>query len=859
MMRVPTGVSAQTMNSFRPWLVSGLVFPLLVGLAHASGVAAQNARPPRPNLLLITLDTTRADHLGCYGFADGQTPALDALAQRGTVFENAYTSSPLTLPAHATILTGLQPPEHGLRINGKARLDDGVSTLAGILQSQGYKTGAFVAAFVLNSKFGLNRGFERYDDDLTGAREQEVKQQLSRYRPGNLVVDSALAWLAQNPADDQPFFAWVHLYDPHYPYFRHDELAGTPFEGIASYDAEIAFMDMQVGRLLAFLKERGLEDRTLVVAMGDHGEGLDDHGEMEHGHMLNQEVLHVPCIATLPGRVRQGARVSEIVSSRDVYPTVRDLLAIDAGTQGEGRSLVPAMAEGGEGIESQASYAETEFPLLAYGWSPLHALTTPDFKYVRTARPELYDRRTDFAEIYNLAGLRAAQAGELERQLAGLESSMTVRAAPGVALDANEKARLAALGYVSGDQSASASEPGKPLKDIKDMLPVKNLETNLNRLESLRGYDRTRALEMARELVARSPESAAFQNRLGAALLDLGRYDEALEPLRESLRLDPQMALANLHLGRVLAGQGKYEEAVQHYRVALELDPEFADAQFSLGHALAELGQRDSAAGHLLEAIRLRPDFPEAVFRLANLLADRGYTDAALARYDEGLQLRPDNARGHYDFANLLARIDRRDEAIDQYREALRIEPGNVDARNNLAVALEAAGQGPEAVAEYRLTIAQRPDFARPHFNLGNALAKRGNFEGAIASYEEAIRLQPEWPQPQERLAWLLVTCERTELHDAKRALELAEKATAMTNRRNAYVLKTLGETYTAAGRTAEAVTTARAALQIARLERDEALAGEIEQSLARYEGQSLAARTNAPEMEGPVAPDAVP
>ena len=222
-----------------------------------------------PNLLLITLDTTRADHLGCYGYEPALTPALDALAAGGTLFEQAYSSAPMTLPAHASMLTGLDPPEHGARVNGEHRLGEGIPTLAELLRERGYRTGAFVAAFVLDSKFGLDRGFETYDDDLTGAHEQEVPEALSRYRPGHLVTDAALGWLRgvtdeEAGARERPFFAWVHLYDPHYAYHPHPELEGTAFEEQRTYDAEIAFVDQQVARLLSFLEERQLTNQTLV-------------------------------------------------------------------------------------------------------------------------------------------------------------------------------------------------------------------------------------------------------------------------------------------------------------------------------------------------------------------------------------------------------------------------------------------------------------------------------------------------------------------------------------------------------------------------------------------------------------------
>jgi arylsulfatase A-like enzyme len=237
------------------------------------------------NLLLITLDTTRADRLGLYGYELALTPALDGLASRGVVFDQAFTNVPMTLPAHATIMTGLQPPEHGIRINGRERLDLDRPTLAEVLRDRGYQTGAFVASFTLNANNGLNVGFDVYDEDLSVAHEQREENQFYVYRSGKLVVDSALAWLAERDTE-RYFFAWVPFVDPHLPYVAHPELADTKFDGRVNYDAEIAFMGAQLSRLLSFLEAQNLSARTVVVAVGDHGEGLGQHGEPEHGYML---------------------------------------------------------------------------------------------------------------------------------------------------------------------------------------------------------------------------------------------------------------------------------------------------------------------------------------------------------------------------------------------------------------------------------------------------------------------------------------------------------------------------------------------------------------------------------------------
>ena len=717
---------------------------LLLTQAHAAetspkiGVAAGAPY----NVLLMTLDTTRADRLGCYGYRDALTPALDALATGGTLFEQAFTSCPMTLPAHATIFSGLEPPEHGLRVNGENRLDAVVPVLADILAARGYNTGAFVAAFVLNSQFGLNRGFQTYDDDLSGAQEQEVPEPMSRYRPGNVVTDAALAWLERAVAREgqgRPFFCWVHLYDPHYPYFAHAELQGTSLAGKASYDAEVAFVDRQVGRLMAFLQARNLADRTLVIAVGDHGEGLGDHDEVEHGYLLNAEVLRVPLIVSLPGRVRPGQRVAVTVSLVDLLPTTLDVLGIGGQTRGLGRSLAPALR--GEAIPSRPSYAETDLPYSHFGWSPLRSLTTPRWKYVRTARPELYDRRADPTELQNLASVRVEQVAKLETTLATLEHKMKAGRAPPVRLDSDQRRRLEALGYVADGHDARSTPVPRALKDVKDMLPVKHLETRLSRGIASGTLSNTEILAIARELVRKSPETASFQETLGTALIGAGSTDEAIEHLSEALRSRPDFAEAHNNLGNALTRQGKLEEAEQHYARALRIKPDLAEAHLGMGNTLAAEGRSDAALDQYAEALRLRPDYPEAHCNMGSTLARRGEAGPALKHYVAALRLKPDFALAHHDLAELLSQQGKIAEAITHYREAVRLEPDFAVAHYGLAKALAEDGQLTDAIAHYVEALRLKPREASFADNLAAAYAAAGRADEAVKTATKAETL----------------------------------------------------------------------------------------------------------------------
>ena len=815
-----------------------LVAALVLTLVACGGT--EQTPGHRPNLLLVTLDTLRADHLGCYGYEDARTAALNALAERGVRFERAYTPAPMTLPAHATLMTGLSPPQHGARVNGDHRLAEGIPTLAEELSAAGYHTGAFVAAFVLAEKFGLARGFDEYDDDLSGAYEQDVAESLSVYRPGDLVVDAALEWLAgvgsaiEDEAGDtpaKPFFAWVHLYDAHFPWHPHGN-ADDPSAESGSYDGEVAFADQQVARLLDFLAERGLEENTIVVALADHGEGLGDHHETEHGYLLNEEVLHVPWIVAGPG-VTPGRRVPALVSLEDFLPTVLELLDIGTSIDTPGRSL--ALALRGEPIESGVSYAETDLPWTGFRWAPQRSLTTERWKYIRTPQPELYDRTRDRAELENLVQVKRDVHAELEARLSALESRLGERESESATLSSEELALLTGLGYAAGDSDAGAPEAGEELADVKQRLPAKDLATRLRRGLATESLGPQETLEIARELVRMSPETPQFHQQLGTALVRMGEVDEGIAELTKALEMVPRSAGAHYELGDVLQQAGRTAEARAHLEIALELEPGMAAAHVGMGNVLRAEGRPDLAAGHYTEALRLRSGYPEAYYNLAQTYADRGKLDPAVENLENALEHRPGWALAHATLANLLAGHGRAEEAIEHYREALALRPEDADLLNDLGTALDAVGRGEEAREQYLAALRARPEFYRPHINLANQAFAAGDDAEALHEFEEALRVAPGLAEPTARLARFLATCPDETLHDGERAVALAERARDLTGSRHARVLDTLAAAYAAAGRYSEALTTAHQAQQRARLDGDEPLAKAIEERLALY------------------------
>jgi choline-sulfatase len=611
-----------------------------------------------PNLLLVTLDTVRADHLGCYGDGQAVTPWLDRLAGEGIRFANASAAVPLTLPSHTSILSGLLPPHHGLRNNGLGALPAGTGTLASLLAGKGYRTGAFVGAFVLDRRFGLNQGFEVYDDEI----------------PRD-VVDRALAWLAGE--DARPFFLWVHLYDAHAPYLPPPEWAarhpGRP------YDGEVSEVDEQVGRILAELERRGLTGKTVVAVAADHGESLGEHGELTHGLLLYEPTLHVPLLVSAPGRLTPRV-VDAPVSLVDLAPTLAGLLgqslAAPKARPLDGRDLSSDLLDGGEPAAGEV-YAESQYPAI-FGWSPLTALRRRGLKYISAPSPELYDLRQDPGETSNLMNQVPARTAEPARgfasRLAELEAG-AVATPRSAAPDAETRARLASLGYVAGPAApraeAGAARSASP--DPKTMVALfqrfeqananlqdGKLDAALGELEALVAADppnpvfrgklaaawrdrgeMAKAVPLYRQAAEAAPADPEAWYNLAAALQEAGRLAEARQAIGQALRLDGSRPEAHNTLGIVELGEGKLEAAKRDFETASQLDPRNALAMNNLGNVLRAMGRLDEAERAYQRSAALAPHFAEPLNGLGALQVERDKPLAALPYFERALALSP--------------------------------------------------------------------------------------------------------------------------------------------------------------------------------------------------------------------------
>jgi choline-sulfatase len=665
----------------------------------------------KPNVLLITLDTTRADHLGAYGYADAETPNIDALAQRGVLFAQATSPAPLTLPAHSSIMTGTYPTYHGVRVNGNTALSPAQTTIAETLKERGYATGAWIAAFVLDGRWGLNQGFDVYDDrfDLGKYKHLDLG---SVQRPGNEVVDAALAWLDAH--EKGPFFAWVHLYDPHTPYEPPEPFLSKyqPRGMRGLYDGEIAFADQQVGRCLSWLRTHGVEDRTVVVVMGDHGEALGDHGEASHGYFVYDDTLHVPLILAAPVERLRGVRVDAQVSSVDLLPTLFELLGIGVPPRAHGRSLLPVMLDPA-GARVAYAYGESMTPNLQFGWSSLHALRSTRYKLIKAPRPELYDLAADPQETTNVIARLPAVADEMTQRLDRLIAE-TGKEAPepeAADLDKETRERLAALGYVGEPVASRTSGTSQPLADPKDKLQV------------------FAAVQQAGELILEE------------------KYQAAADALESALREEPRMPQALLMLGGAYTELGRIREAREQYDRVLQDDPKSVQALVGVANVLMREGKTDDVVTLCKRTLSLDERNTQAHVLLGEVYTGRKQPREALPHFEKAVEIQPKLTQNRLNLAGALIEVEQYEKAESLLTRIIEEHPHFPLAQYNLGLVYEAKGRPAEARTAYAAEIASHPQHYKARFNLGKLLWTLGDRQGSMNEMREVIRIAPRQPE----------------------------------------------------------------------------------------------------------------
>jgi choline-sulfatase len=823
------------------WL---LVVALCIAVAGACSQGDPTAESDRgglvpkghPSILLITLDTTRADHLEPYGAGNVDTPSLSRLADNGVVFEHAVATSPVTAPAHASLLTGLYPPRHGVRNNSTHYLPEDVSTLAELLSEAGYRTAAFVSTVILERRYGLDQGFEVYDDDIRSSVAGDERR-MTVERPAGTTADRALTWLDALDGDES-FFLWVHFYDPHIPYSPPSPWSERYPE--RAYDGEIAYMDSQIGRLLQH--PRVAADDVIAMAIGDHGESLGEHGEKTHGLLVYDSTIRVPWILRLPGGPT-GVRIAAPISQVDLVPTIAELVNLDSGTDVDaldGRSLVPLLW-GENGTPDRLIFAESEVPFFAYGWSRLRTVREGATKFIDAPVEELYDLQHDPGELSNLA---AEHRADVQRLAAEIET-WAIRdetADSAVAVDSETVAMLHALGYSGGD-------PGRPegmgrgnpvdlmpvhqeLQIVGELLASGRPQEAVDRVQNAlaldpdniaalrdlsRGLTQLGSLDEAAAVAAKASAIAPWSAQAALVEADVeyhrGRYQHALDLIDRSLELDDRFLEARLDRSRYLVALGRTEEAVavlenlleespdnswvalryaeivelasgengaaeQRLRAVLSRNPRFTEAWLLLGTVKKLSGQTSAEIAVYREAIVNGATSSDIAARLALLLAETS-DPAAETALREAISASPTvRADLHLALGELLTTGGRTELARQQYATAAAAPARTDGTRNSRGMALLRLGRVDEAETTWLELVRDHPDFGRAWLNLASVSIQRQNWTEGERLARTAIELEPMSAGAWNNLAIALEELGRTSEAEAayRRAAEIDPK-----------------------------------------------------------------------------------
>lgn len=672
--------------------------------------AMKNMDLSKMNIILFTIDTLRADHLECYGYSKVKTPNINKLASEGIRFEHDNAQVPLTFPAHSSIFTGTYPLYHGMRDNGGFYLDESQITLAEVLKEAGYSTGAFIGAFVLDSRWGLDQGFDYYYDNFDLTKYKKISLDAVQRR-GDEVLEEAYKWIEKN--QDQKFFAWIHLYDPHTPYDP-PEPYKTQFEGgrYSLYDGEIAYVDQLIGEFRDFMEQRKLFENTLIVVTGDHGESLGEHKESAHGFFIYDAAVHVPLILRYPEKKLGGRVISNQVKNIDIMPTVLDSTGHISPKSVQGQSLLPLILGKSEPEDEQPSYSETYWPRYHYGWSELKSLRKGSFKFIDAPKPELYNTLEDPGEQNNLINQKTSQAYQMKRELTALiekYSAEGIEEAGPQKIDNDSLIKLQALGYI-GSFRGSKKLQGEKLADPKDKIELYN------------------EIKIAQFLVTEE------------------KMAEAEQKINDVLDKDPSVLEARLILGNIYAKQNKYKEAIAEFSKALEVDPDFYDAIFGIAQAYKASGKTEEAIVGFKRLITLDPKDTKPFLHLGDIYEEKGQEDEAISYLESAADLDPEAPVFHSKLGALYLKKNMLDRAEQEIQKALSIERHIplLNAHFNMALLHEARGEFELAVQEYKKEQKTSPFNYKPDFNLGLFYANRGEPDKAIPEFRSALEKNSE-------------------------------------------------------------------------------------------------------------------
>jgi len=644
------------------------------------------------NVLLITLDTTRADRIGCYGYKKAKTSNLDFLAFNGVRFSDAYCQVPLTLPSHCSILTGAYPIYHQVHNNGSYYLSPSHVTLTEILKEKGYKTAAFVSSFSVDSRFGLDQGFETYDDKF---QEDEAIKHFRSERRADKVFSSFSNWLDKQ--NKQKFFCWVHFFDPHLPYdppspFK-EEFLNSP------YDGEIAYMDLYIGKIIEKLREKSIIDNTLIILVGDHGESLGEKGEHDHGIFIYDNTLKVPLILYCKKNLPQGITIGSRVRLIDIMPTILEMLKISVGKEIQGISLLPYIE--GRGISDLPSYIETYYPRENYGWSELIGLIDKEWKYIKAPKEELYNIKRDPTEEKNLINKEKKVVSAMKDKLKTLIKDYSSEIKPSKKkLSFEDQEKLRSLGYLGTEfseniLSGNLPDPKDKIDKFQIIFQAKLYEFQGNSHKAIESYNKIISLE------PRMPMNYYF---LAIIYMKMNKYEEAAQVLKKGIEKIPNPYILLSRLGIVYVKLGKLKEALEANQAALKINPDHFDSLISSGWIMSRLGKQKEAIESYQKALQIEPENRFLQLDYAYSLATIGKVDKAMQIYDKLKNENPNDYKVYEDIGIVLASMGNLEKSIESFKKAVDLNP-SPETYLNYAVILEKAGNLKEAIHYLRLYL----------------------------------------------------------------------------------------------------------------------------------------------------------
>jgi arylsulfatase A-like enzyme/Tfp pilus assembly protein PilF len=724
------------------------------------------------NVIVITLDTTRSDHLGCYGCRDVETPTIDGFAARGVRFEHCYAQTPLTLPSHTTLFTGTLPLFHGIRDNGGFFVPEKLKTMAELFKDKGYETGAFIAAYVLDSKWGLNQGFDTYYDKFDMGKFKRISLGTVQ-RPGNEVLDQALPWLEERK--DKRFFTWLHLYDPHTPYDPpppYDKLyPNHPYLG------EIAFADSQLGRLWHWLESNDLLRKTFIVFAGDHGESLGEHEEQSHGFFIYQATIHVPLIIVTPFPKLQGLVSPEVTGLVDVLPTVCDMAGLPVPSEVQGKSLLPAFF-GRRRKENPLVYSETYYPRFHYGWSDLKAVQDSRYKLILAPVPELYDVVADPREEKNLVYLEKRVYERLNAEAEAFigRASRNAYETDFSKVDEETREKLSALGYV-GSFADPAKLKGKKLGNPKEKIGVFN---ELSRAREM-GLDGKveEAVRIIQGIIATDPDVTDAYFSIGNIYFQAQRYKDAVQYFEQALGRKPDDSFAAINIALAYEAMGKFEEAEKFLLGYMEKG--FADSQFyfMLGNMNYIQKKYDQAIPYFEKCLASNTESGGSYSLLGAIYIVKDDLPRAEECLRKAFEINPRLNNLHYFMAELAEKRGRMAEAEAEYLRELEVSPKHFKSMYNLARVYRTLGDEANEYVYLEKCLKTDATFPLTYFYLARIDLNRGErYQEAVDLVNKGIALKPE---PAELpLGYFLLADLYNRLGDNVRSQEYAQKGQAL-------------------------------------------------------------------------------